>query len=283
MPPTATVALETTLLLHGVPRQAAMPLAAELAGIVRSGGATPALIGVLGGRPVVGLTDAELAQLLALPDVPKLNSAGLGIAMARGHSGATTVSTTMELAAAAGVRVFATGGLGGVHRGLANRLDISTDLMAFTRFPVAVVTAGCKSILDVINTREMLETLGVPVIGFRTDRFPAFYSRDGGVGVDARFDDLAELARFVERELNRTARGLVICNPVPAADEIPPAQFEKWLAAAQQEASAASGRDVTPAVLGALHRLSGGATLRTNIALVKHNAQVAAELAVRMA
>ena len=218
MPPTARVALETTLLLHGVPRGEALPLAAELAAIVRKHGANPALVGVLKGQPVVGMSDAQLRELLAEADVPKLNSASLGVALARGGSGATTVSTTMELAAGAGVRVFATGGLGGVHRGLTQRLDISADLMAFTRFPVAVVTAGCKSLLDVINTREMLETLGVPVIGYRTDRFPAFYTRDGGVGVDARFDDAAELANYLDRELNRAARGVVVCNPIPAAD-----------------------------------------------------------------
>lgn len=284
MPPTARVALETTLLLHGVPRGEAMPLATELAAIVRKHGATPALVGVLKGQPVVGMTDAQLRELLAEADVPKLNTASLGVALARGGSGATTVSTTMELAAGAGVRVFATGGLGGVHRGLTQRLDISADLMAFTRFPVAVVTAGCKSLLDVINTREMLETLGVPVIGYRTDRFPAFYTRDGGVGVDARFDDAAELAKYLDRELNRTARGVVVCNPIPAADEIDAAKFDDWLKQAEAEAAAggASGRSVTPAVLGALHRLSGGATLRANIALVKHNAGLAGELASAM-
>lgn len=191
------------------------------------------------------------------------------------------MSATMELAAGMGIRVFATGGLGGVHKGLAERLDISTDLIAFTRFPVAVVTAGCKSILDVAGTRELLETLGVPVIGFRCDRFPAFYRRDGGVGVDTRFDDLNELGAFVRHEMARTRRGVVVCNPIPAQHELVEADWLRWLATAETEAAeaGATGRAVTPAVLGALHRVSGGATLRANVELVKHNVEVGARLA----
>lgn len=220
--------------------------------------------------------------MLAAGTTPKLNTGSLGAAVSRGTGGATTVSTTMELAAGMGIRVFATGGLGGVHKGLTQRLDISTDLLAFTRFPVAVVTAGCKSILDVINTRELLETLGVPVIGYRCDRFPAFYRRDGGVGVDARFDDAAELGRFVRHEMARTCRGVVICNPIPSEHELGEAKWNGWLAEAERRAVAAgaAGRDVTPAVLGALHSVSGGETLRANIELVKHNVAVGAQLAV---
>ncbi len=292
------VALETTLILHGVPRDTAPALARELDVIVRAHGAVPALCAVIHGEPIVGVSPAQLEQLFAQPHVSKLNTSSLGPALARKRHGATTVSTTMELAAGAGVRVFATGGLGGVHRNLAHRLDISADLMAFTRFPVGVVTSGCKSILDVANTREMLETLGVPVIGYRTDRFPAFYQRDTGaqsVGVDARFDDLDELAAYLRAELARTARGVVICNPIPTEHEIPGTDFDRWLAEAHAEVEAmaalavgsvgpgaAVGRDVTPAILGALHRISNGATLRANIALVKDNARVAAELARRL-
>lgn len=285
MPPLATVALETTLLLHGVPRGTGAGLARELAEIVRRHGATPAAVGVFDGRPVVGLSDAQLATMLAAAKVEKVNTASLGLAMHRGQHGATTVSTTMELAAGAGVKVFATGGLGGVHRGLAERLDISTDLFAFTRFPVAVVCSGSKSILDVPSTRELLETLGIPVVGFGTDRFPAFYLRDGGTGVDARFDDVAELGRFVVRELHRTGRGIVIANPIPPEHELTPLDWAAWLARAEAKARAdgAAGRDITPAVLGALHEVSGGATLRANIALVKSNVDLAARLARSMA
>lgn len=284
------LALESTLLLHGVPASATCQLHDELASLARASGAEPVLIGLSGGRdapvagPIATLTKSDLTRLLAMRTVPKLNTGSLGPALARRECGATTVSTTMELAAAAGIRVFATGGLGGVHKHLEQRLDISTDLLAFTRFPVAVVTAGCKSILDVMNTRELLETLGVPVIGFRCDRFPAFYRRegaDGGAGVDARFDDIESLAAFIRHELARTRRGVVVCNPIPAEHELSETEWNGWLEKAEQRASesGAAGRAVTPAVLAALHEISGGKTLAANIALVKHNVQIGAQLA----
>jgi pseudouridine-5'-phosphate glycosidase len=286
------VALETTLLLHGVPPDQALPMYDDLAAIVTAAGAQPRAMAVLDGRPVSDLSRCQLQAMLAGPSASKINTSSMGVVAdawwrgqgpSRGH-GATTVSTTMEMAAMAGIRVFATGGLGGVHKGYGTHWDVSADLYAFTRFPVAVVTSGCKSILDVQATREMLETLGVPVIGYRTDRFPAFYTRDGGCGVDARFDDAATLAAFVRHEMARTCRGVVIANPIPEADEIDPVKFAGWLAQAEAEAAAkgATGRAVTPAVLGALHRLSGGATLKANIALVRHNVAVAAEVAVAM-
>jgi pseudouridylate synthase len=278
------VALETTLLAHGVPRGGGLPLARELAEVVSRRGARAAVVGVLGGEAIVGMGERELATLLADGDVPKVNTANLGIVLHRGQDGATTVSATVELAAAAGVRVFATGGLGGVHQGYGTHLDISSDLAALARFPVAVVASGVKSLLDVQSTREALETLGVPVVGFRTDRFPAFYLRESAAGVDARFDEPADLARFAEAELARTGRGVLIANPVPADAEIDERRWNRWLAEASREAvaSGASGRDVTPAVLSALHRISGGATLGANVALVKANAELAAALAVAM-
>jgi len=225
-----------------------------------------------------------LRTLLTAASVPKANSANLGVLLHWGSHAATTVSTTMELAAAARVRVFATGGLGGVHPDVACHLDVSSDLAAFTRFGVAVVTAGVKSLLNVEGTREVLETLGVPVIGYRTDRFPAFYLRESAARVDARFDEVDELARFVAAELLRTGRGIVVCNPIPEADEISRADWDRWLDEAQAAAedAGARGRDVTPFVLGCLHRISNGATLRANIALVKSNAALAAQLAARM-
>lgn len=276
------VALETTLLVHGVPREAGPALAAELAAIVRAEHARPALIGVHAGTPVVGLTDAELADLLSAEHVAKVNTANLGLAMHRGSHAATTVSTTMELAAAAGIRLFATGGIGGVHHGLAARLDISADLAAFTRFPVAVVTSGVKSLLDVESTRESLETLGIPVVGFQTDLFPAFYLRGSEARVDARFDEPDDLAAFIAAELPRTGRGIVIANPIPAEEEIPAADWDRWLQTARAAAAHASGRDVTPALLAQLHKLSGGRTLRANLALVRSNARLAARLAARI-
>jgi pseudouridine-5'-phosphate glycosidase len=282
------VALETTLLAHGVPREHAMGLHRELAAIVAERGATPALVGVVEGRPIVGMTDDELQRLLDKGQaVPKANTANLGVLAHWGADAATTVSATMELAASAGVRVFATGGLGGVHRGLAAQgcnLDISSDLAAMTRFPLAVVTAGVKSLLDVEGTREALETLGVTVVGYRTDAFPAFYLPASAAEVDARFDDAAELAQFLGRELARSGRAVVVANPIPAEHALDAEQFAEWLdeAEAQAEDAGVQGRAVTPFVLAKLHELSAGATLRANIELVKNNARLAGELAARL-
>lgn len=282
------VALETTLLLHGVPRADARGLCEELASIVAAQGARPAYVGVFHGRPTVGLNAQELGELLRANDVPKANTANLGALIHQKSHAATTVSTTMELASRAGVRVFATGGLGGVHRGYAQHPDISVDLAAFTRFPIAVIASGVKSILDVTATREVLETLGVPVIGFRTDSFPAFYRRESDAGaacgVDARFDDPAELATFVRAELARTARGVLIVNPIPAATELSRSDWERWLTEATERADAAgvTGRQVTPFILGALHEVSGGATLRANVALIRSNCELAGRIARAM-
>lgn len=278
------IALETTLLVHGVPKGEGASLSRELEQIARDNGALPALVGVYRGVPTVGLTDDELSEMLAAERVEKANTANLGVFLHRKSHAATTVATTMELAAGAGVPIFATGGLGGVHRGYGERLDISADLAAFTRFPVGVVTSGVKSLLDVTSTRELLETLGVPVVGFQTDRFPAFYMRDGGVGVDARFDDAFDLARFVHDELARTGRGVVIANPIPKDDEIGEDDWKRWLAHAVASAKQAGsqGRDVTPSVLGELHRISEGQTLRANISLIRSNVALAAKVRAAM-
>ncbi len=280
---TAPVALESTLLAHGVPREAGLPLARELDAIVRGEGATPAVCAVLAGVPTVGLSERQLVELLDAEPI-KTNTATLGLAIAARRHAATTVSTTMELAAGAGVRTFATGGLGGVHRGYAERFDVSADLAAFTRFPVAVIASGVKSILDVEATREALETLGVPVVGFRCDRFPAFYRRETEASVDERFDDVRTLAAYVSMELARTGRGVLICNPIPEEDELESGMWSLWLAEAERRAreSGATGRGVTPAVLGALHEVSGGRTLAANLTLVRSNAALAAKLAVEM-
>ncbi len=277
-----SVALETTLLAHGVPRDSALALHEELSNIIDNAGAHPALVGVLDGDPIVGMAPSELARLLAVDNLAKLNTANLGLALARKHSGATTVSATMELAARAGVAVFATGGIGGIHKGYAEHLDVSSDLLALARFPVAVVASGVKSILDVESTREALEALGVPVVGYQADSFPAFYRRESGATVDARFDNAEELAAFCRHETNRTGRGVLVCNPIPEADEIAEGDWNKWVKQATKRANAqgASGRGVTPAILSALHDLSGGATLTSNIALVKSNARLAARIAV---
>jgi pseudouridine-5'-phosphate glycosidase len=274
--------------LHGVPSESCLSLHAQLEADVRAAGSEPALIAVIDGKPVVGVSTCQLQALLASGNVPKANTSNVGVLLAAGKNAATTVSTTMELAAGAGVRVFATGGLGGVHQGWSSHLDISSDLAALTRFPVAVVCSGVKSILDVVATREALETLGIPVVGFATDLFPAFYQRHlaGSTPprVDARFDDVASLARFVSLELARTGRGIVVCNPIPEADEIPHHEFEglKSRALALAQEAGATGRDATPFVLSRLHSLSQGRTLRANIALVRSNARLAGALAAAM-
>lgn len=190
----------------------------------------------------------------------------------------------MELAVDAGIRVFATGGIGGVHRGYGEHWDVSADLIALTRFPVAVVASGVKNLLDVVSTREMLETLGVPVVGFGTDRFPAFYQRHSDAGVDARFDDPGELAKFVDAELTRTGRGLLVCNPIPEDAELTGPAWDGWLADAAASAAdqGATGRAVTPAILSRLHEISDGATLRANLALVESNCRLAARIASRL-
>jgi pseudouridine-5'-phosphate glycosidase len=281
VPPARAVAFETTLLAHGVPCAEAKPLAHQLDEIARAEGADPALIGIVAGRPVVGMTHDELDAFLRA-DVPKLNTSNLGVACHRALHGATTVSATMEIAAAAGVRVFATGGIGGVHHGYATRLDISADLAALARFPVAVVCSGVKSIIDVESTREALESLGVPVVGFGTDVFPAFYLRHSGAGVDARFDDPADLASFVSHELARSGRGILIANPIPEDDELDASEFAACLERARAETADAQARDVTPRLLARLHELSKGATLQANLSLVRANTRLAARLAANL-
>ena len=278
------VALETTLLVHGVPRAVSGKLAVELGAIIEEQGSTPALIGVIDGVPTVGMNGEQLKAMLDEPTVAKLNTANLGVSMSRGAHGATTVSTTMEIATFAGLRVFATGGIGGVHQGYGTHLDISADLMALTRFPIAVVTSGVKSILDVVSTREALESLGVTVVGYQTDSFPAFYLRRSEAGVDARFDDADELAEFVRVELARSGRGIVIANPIPAEHELDGGLWSKWLKKASKlvESGQASGREVTPALLGHLHEISEGKTLEANIELVKSNARLAGMIESRI-
>lgn len=280
-----SVALETTLLLHGVPKADAPGIAEQMRASVKAEGGIATFIGIYAGIPVVGLSESELRDLMGAASVHKANTANLGVLMHRRTHGATTVSTTMELASLAGVRVFATGGLGGVHRGYGEQLDISADLAALTRFPVAVVTSGVKSLLDVESTREALETLGIPVVGFQTDRFPAFYMRESRAKVDATFEDPTDLAAYIRSELSRTGRGVVVANPIPASDEIHRHAWEQWMALAEAAAGQAGvqGRDVTPFILARLHEFSGGATLRANIALALANTRLAAKLAVGVA
>lgn len=275
----AVVALETTLLAQGLPKGQGRPLAIELDTIITRHGATPATIGVLDGTPIVGMTHDELARFLDAPTIHKANTANLGPLIHQRATAATTVSATVALAARVGIRVMATGGLGGLHQGLAHHLDISPDLAALARHPVAVVCSGVKSTLDVPGTRELLETLGVPVLGFRTTTFPAFYLTHSDATVDATFDDAKDLAAFTRHHLAQVGTGVLIVQPVPDQHAIDPHQWAQWLETAQAQAHQARGRDATPAVLAGLHRVSDGRTLAANLALVRANAALAAQVA----
>lgn len=279
----AAVALETTLLAHGLPKGQGLPLAREIDQIITKAGASPATIGVLEGVPIVGMTPGELQAFLDKPAIHKANTANLGPLIAQRQSAATTVSATVQLAASVGVRVMATGGLGGVHTNLHRRLDISADLAALARRPVAVVASGVKAILDVASTRELLETLGIPVLGFKTEKFPAFYLTESEAGVDATFDEPGDIAAFARHHLAQHGSGVLVVRPVPPEHAIEPHQWHDWLEQAHAETAAVQGRAATPAVLDALHRISEGRTLSANLALVRANAALAAEIAVEMA
>ena len=279
----AVVALETTLLAHGLPAGQGLPLARELDQIVTDAGARPATIGVLEGVPIVGMTPHELEAFLARPVIHKANTANLGPLVHQGATAATTVSATVHLAASAGIRVMATGGLGGVHTNLHQRLDISADLTALAQHPVAAVSSGVKAILDVASTRELLETMGVPVLGYNTDKFPAFYLTESESGVDATFDDPRDIALFARHHLAQHGSGVLVVQPVPAEHAIEPHVWHDWLSQAQAETAAVQGRAATPAVLDSLHRISQGRTLRANLALVRANAALAAKIAAEIA
>lgn len=280
------VALETTLVTHGFPWPRGLEVARRMEEAVRSRAAVPATVGLLRGELRVGLSATELERLAVTPGVQKLNLGNLAAQAAAGSTGSMTVSATMLIAHRTGLRVFATGGIGGVHRGADRTDDVSSDLTALARLPVAVVSAGAKAILDLPRTRERLETLGVPVIGYRTDSLPAFYRRRSDLPVDQRCDDPEALARAVDLHLRLgLGSGVLVANPIPVESELPEAVLEQALAEALREAERAQigGRDLTPFLLARLEALTGGASLAANEALLVHNAVVAADLAVALA
>ena len=278
------VALESTLLAHGLPAPRNREVADELESAVCDRGAVPATVAVLDGTPRVGLTAAELDRVCA-GGLTKLSVRDLGVAVGLRRDGATTVAATAALAAAAGVAVFATGGLGGVHRGARKSWDVSADLAALSRTPVLTVCSGVKSILDVGATLELLETSSVPVLGYRTDAFPGFYRRDSGLPVPWRVDDPAQVAAVwrAHRELGGGS-GLVLAQPVPIADEMDAGLHDRLLAEglALVAARRVTGKDVTPVLLEHFHAASGGASLTANVALVRANAELAAQVAVAL-
>jgi pseudouridine-5'-phosphate glycosidase len=276
------VALETTIVTHGMPYPENVVTARSLEHEIRERGAVPATIAVMGGAVRVGLSDAELESLATAKGVLKLSRNDLAYAIATGQPGATTVAATMICARLAGIRVFATGGIGGVHRGAESTFDISADLEELARTSVAVVCAGAKALLDIPKTLEYLETRGVPVLGYRTDEFPAFWSRSSGLPVPLRLDSTEEIARLLELKWSLGLEGgALVANPVDAADEIPAGEMAGYIETAVTEAAArgVAGKAVTPYILSRLVEITGGRSLRANIALVQSNARLAAELA----
>ncbi|MCB8838145.1 pseudouridine-5'-phosphate glycosidase [Aurantimonas sp. VKM B-3413] len=280
------VALESTIVTHGMPHPENLATARRVEAVVREHGAVPATIAVVNGEVRVGLDAATLEELAVAGDVMKLSRADLAFAVASGRTGSTTVAATMIVAALAGIRVFATGGIGGVHRGAETSFDISADLEELARTPVAVVCAGAKAILDIGKTLEFLETKGVPVVGFRTDGFPAFWSRHSGLPAPLRLDEASDIAAFqAARDGLALGGGMLVANPVPEAAALARDLVETWIAQAVAEADAGgiTGKAVTPFLLKRIVELSGGRSLTTNIALIEANAALAADIAVAMA
>jgi pseudouridylate synthase len=276
------VALESTIIAHGMPWPQNLETAREVEDVIRAEGAVPATIAVIAGRIRVGLTNEELTQLAQAPDAMKLSRRDLPYAIATGQLGATTVAATMICAHLAGIEVFVTGGIGGVHRGGQESFDISADLQELARTPVAVVCAGAKSILDLGLTLEYLETHGVPVLSIGQDNFAAFFTPDSGLKADFRMDDAESQARFIRAKWALgLSGGVVVSNPVPAADAMPRDQIDAITSQALAEAQAqgVQGKAITPFLLARIKALTGGRSLATNIALVKNNAVAGARLA----
>jgi pseudouridylate synthase len=281
------VALESTIISHGLPRPDNLRIAREIEETVRAHGAVPATIAVVNGRARIGLDDAALEQVASSDDVVKVSTRDLATVVARGGHGATTVAATAHLATVAGIRVFATGGLGGVHRDARETWDESADLQALATSSIVVVCAGIKSILDVAATLERLESLGVGVLGYGTDSFPGFYLTDSGHPLDWRVDSPAEVAAVMaaRNALGTAIRGLVVANPLPLDEQVDPELHDRVLRAGLTAAaqSGVRGKEVTPFLLDFFHRESDGASLAANIRIILRNVALAAQIAVAAA
>lgn len=282
---TAIVALESTIITHGMPFPQNVQVARKVEAVIREKGATPATIAVLDGTLFVGLTDDQLDQLAQAENVAKLSRADLAVCMSKGLTGATTVAATMIAAKLAGIHVFATGGIGGVHKGAEDSFDISADLAELAQTAVTVVAAGAKAILDIPKTLEVLETNGVPVISYQQDSFPAFWSSHSALDAPLRMDSPVRIARAHQTrgELGLPG-GQLVANPIPLADEIPSDVMAPVIAQATTEAAAKgiSGKAVTPFLLARIFELTEGRSLTANIALVLNNAHLAAEIAIEI-
>jgi len=279
------VALESTVYAHGLPRPVSLQAAEAMEAAVRKEGAVPATIGLLRGRVVVGMTPDEIEELATGLVVAKVSVRDIAPVIATRRPGATTVAATAALASTASIRIMATGGIGGVHRGGEDSLDVSADIQELSRTPIAVVCAGAKAVLDLGRTLEALETLGVPVVGFGTDEFPAFYSKESGLEVEHRADEPEEVATILEVQTAlQRQQGVLIVQPPPATAAIPRAEVDEWIEVALREAelSEIRGKDVTPFLLESVSRTSKGRTLEANLALLESNARLAARIAAHM-
>lgn len=280
------VALESTLIAHGLPRPRNLEVARRLEEVVRAGGAVPATIGIVGGRPVVGLDEAELTVLATADGVRKCSRRDIAIAVARSEHGATTVAGTLALMGLAGLEVLATGGIGGVHRGAEQTFDISADLVELARSRAVVVCAGAKALLDLPRTLEVLETAGVPLLGWRTDELPAFYSSASGLPVTTRIESATEVARIARAAWQLGIGGGVLVGvPPPPGTTLASERVEGSLAEALAEAERLGlrGPAVTPFLLRAVGEATGGESVEANLALLENNARVGAEIAVALA
>lgn len=280
------MALESTLISHGLPGPDNLELAREAEQAVRAEGAVPATVGVIGGVAKVGLEDGELQLMATAGNVAKLSARDLAVAAAKGAHGATTVAATAHLASIVGIRLFATGGVGGVHREARESWDVSADLAILARTPVAVVCSGVKSILDVPATLEYLETLGVPVVGFRTERFPGFYLTDSGSPLDWSVESEEEAARVIRAlpELGFERSGLVVANPIPEEEQLDPVLHDRSLRAGLEELvrKGVRGKDVTPFLLDRFAAKTEGKSLMVNKGIIVRNARLAARIAVAL-
>ncbi|MBU0679645.1 MAG: pseudouridine-5'-phosphate glycosidase [Verrucomicrobia bacterium] len=277
------VALESAVITHGLPNPVNLQLVSDVQEEVRRAGAVPATVGILYGEVIVGLSEGEIVSLAGAPDPMKCSLRDIPTAVLHKATAGTTVAATMHIAYQAGLRVFATGGIGGVHRG--HPFDVSADITALGRYPMTVVCSGAKAILDLSLTREALETQGVTVVGYQTDEFPAFYSRESGLSVDVRCDDVDEIAELVRRrdELELSA-AILVCNPVPAECELPKTVMDAAIDQALEEAEGQGiqGKEVTPSLLARVSELTGEASLKANVGLLKSNARLAGEIAARL-
>jgi len=279
------VALESTVVAHGLPWPVNLETARAMQEAVRGAGAVPAVVAITGGRIRIGLEDHEIERFASAADVAKASRRDIGILLAQGLDGAVTVAGTLACARAVGIEVFATGGIGGVHRGFESNHDVSADLAELARTPMAVVCSGAKSILDLPRTLEELETRGVPVVGYRTDRFPAFHVRRTELPVDARVDDVDAAAAMIDAHLALAATAILVVQPVPEAAGLQETEVETWIARALAEAREArvGGKAVTPFLLQRMEALSEGRSLDANRALLVANAALAGRVAVACA